>query len=106
MFCYKLFETFAILSAILLSILSANLLYLIFNYYTIILIFRSSTTFCVLSGERDIFLGVSLLFLFVTVSELFYCDFLRPISILLAILIPIKSPLASPVFEFLFLKQL
>ena len=105
MFCYKLFETFAILSAILLSILSGNLLYLIFNYYTIILISYHQQLF-VFYRERDIFLGVSLLFLFVTVSELFYCDFLRPISILLAILIPVKSPLASPVFELLFLKQL
>ena len=43
-------------------------------------------------------LGISLSRPFVTVSELFHWDFFETFVILLAILLPIKSPVASAVF--------
>ena len=46
----------------------------------------------------DIFLGVSLSFLFVTVSELICRDFFGTFVILSAILLPIKLPVASALF--------
>ena len=42
-------------------------------------------------------LGISLSCSFVTVSELFCCEFFETFVILSAILLPIKSPVASAV---------
>ena len=43
-------------------------------------------------------LGISLSCSFVTVSELFCCEFCETFVILSAILLPIRSPVASAVF--------
>ena len=50
--------------------------------------------------SRDIYfsLGISLLFSFVNVFELFCCEFLETFVILSAILLPVKSPVASALF--------
>ena len=50
-------------------------------------------------GDIDIyFLGISLSCLFVTGSELLCCEFFETSIILLPILLPIKSAVASAVF--------
>ena len=67
-----------------------------FHDYTIILI--SSITSCLSSGDIYLSLGIPLSFLFVTVSELFCCEYFETFNILLAILLPIKSTVASAVF--------
>ena len=63
-----------------------------------------SIVFSLSSGDIYLSLGISLSCLFVTVSELFCCKFSETFVILLAILLPIKSPVASAIFELLFLK--
>ena len=57
--------------------------------------------FCLCSGDIYLSLGISILFLtfstsFVTVFELFSGQVLETFLILLAISLPIKSPVASP----------
>ena len=49
---------------------------------------------------RDIYLslGISLSCSFVTVSELFCCEFFETLAVLLASLLPVNSPVASAVF--------
>ena len=60
--------------------------------------------FFLFSGDIYLSLGISFSFSFVTVSELFFCKFLEMLVILLANLLPIKSPVASAFFfELLFL---
>ena len=54
--------------------------------------------FCLCSGDIYLSLGISLSFSFVTVSELFSCEVFGTFVILLAILLPIKSRVASAVF--------
>ena len=54
-----------------------NLLFFIFHYYTIILISWSSLFFCLSFGNIYLSLGISLLLSFITVSELFYWNFLK-----------------------------
>ena len=49
---------------------------------------------CFSSGDIYLSLDISLLFLFVTVSELFCCEFFDSFVILLANLLSIKSPVA------------
>ena len=68
------------------------------RYYTIILNIILSITFYLSSGDIYLSLGISLSFSFVTVSELFCCEFFETFVILLAILLPIKSQVASTVF--------
>ena len=68
-------------------------------YYYINL--RSSIIFCL--SSRDIYLSsgdtyLSLGIPLIVVSELFYCEVFETFVILLAILLPIKSPVASAVF--------
>ena len=53
---------------------------------------------CLSSGDTYLSLGISLSCSFVTVSEIFCCEFFETFVILLAILFPIKSPVASAVF--------
>ena len=65
-------------------------------YYYINL--RSSITFCLSSGDIYLSFGISLSCSFVIVSELFCNERLGTFVILLAILLPIKSPVASAVF--------
>ena len=65
-------------------------------YYYINL--RSSTIFCLSSGDIYLSLGISLPYSFVTVFESFYSELLEVFIILLAILLPIKSPVVSAVF--------
>ena len=67
---------------------------MIFCYYTIILNPRLSIILCLSSGDKYLSLGISLLFSFVTVSELFCCEFFGNFLMLLAI----KSPVVSAVF--------
>ena len=62
-------------------------------YYYINL--RSSIMFCLFSG--DICLSVSIS-VSLSVSEVFWGKFLETFVILLAMLLPIKSPVASAVF--------
>ena len=61
--------------------------FLIFHYYTISF-----------SGDVNLSLVISLLRSFVAVSELFCCEFIETLLILLVILLPIKSSVASAVF--------
>ena len=64
---------------------------LLYQYFNL----KSSIISCLSSG--DIYL--SLLFSFITVSKLFCCEFCKTFMILLAILFPIKSPVAYAVFS-------
>ena len=59
--------------------------------------FRSSVIFCLSSGDY-LSLGISLSYLFVNVYELLCCGCFETPVILLAILLPIKSPVASAIF--------
>ena len=74
-------------------------------YYYINL--RSSKISCLSSGDIYLSLGISLdislSFSFVSVSELFFYEFFETFVVLLAILLPMKSPVAS--VELVFLKQ-
>ena len=54
--------------------------------------------YCLFYEDIYLSLGISLSCLFVTVSELFYCEFFEYFVILLEILLPIKSPVASAGF--------
>ena len=65
-------------------------------YYYINL--RSSIIFCFSSGDTYLSLSISLSYSFVTVSELFCCNTFEIFVILSAILLPIKSPIASAIF--------
>ena len=67
----------------------------------------SSIICCLSSGDKYLFLAVALS-TSTSVSSFgnFLVDFLETLVILSAILLPLKSPVASIVFEFLFLKQL
>ena len=69
-------------------------------YYYINL--SASIISCLSSGDiylsLGISFGISLSFSFVTVSEFFRCEFFETFVILLAILLPIKSPIASAAF--------
>ena len=65
-------------------------------YYYINL--RSSIIFCLSSEDIYLSLDISLSCSFVLVSELFCSELLETFVILLAILLPIKSPVASVVF--------
>ena len=53
---------------------------------------------CLCSGDTCFSLGISLSCIFVTVSDLFYCEFFETFVILLEVLLPINSPVASAVF--------
>ena len=59
---------------------------------------RLPIIFCLFSGDIYLSLGISLSRLFVTVSELFCCEVFEIFVNLLAILLSIKSPVASAVF--------
>ena len=73
-----------------------SLSYIPLLYYFINL--RSSTVFYLSCGYIYLSLGIFLSCLFVTVSELFYGEVFEAFLISLAILLPIKSPVASGVF--------
>ena len=59
---------------------------------------RSLIMFCLSSGDIHLYLGISLSFSFVVVSELFSGELLETFVMLLVILLPIKPPVASAVF--------
>ena len=59
---------------------------------------RSSIIFYLSPGDIYLFLDISLSSLFVAVSELFCTEVFEIFVILLAILLPLKSPVASAVF--------
>ena len=63
-----------------------------------LIIYRYSINFCLSSRDIYISLSISLSCVFVTVSELFYCEFFETFIILSVILLPIKSPVVSSVF--------
>ena len=67
-----------------------------FLYYYINL--RLSIISCLSSGDVTLSLGILLLSLFVTVSELFYCEFFGTLVISSAILLSTKSRFASVFF--------
>ena len=69
-------------------------------YYDINL--RSSIFFCFSSRDTYLSLGISLSFSFVVVSKLLCGEPLETFVVLLAILLPIKSPAILLVFELLF----
>ena len=50
------------------------------------------------SGDIYLLLGISLSYSFLTVPESFCCEFFETPVILLEIILPIKSPVASDVF--------
>ena len=54
--------------------------------------------FCISSGDISLSVDISLLCSFVIVSELFCCEFFEIFVFLLAILLTVKSPVASAVF--------
>ena len=58
----------------------------------------SSIVSCLSPGKTYFSLGIYLSCSFVAVSELFCCEFCESFEILLAILLPIKSPVAPVVF--------
>ena len=60
--------------------------------------------FCLSSGDIYLSLGTSLSCSFKTVFELFCRERFETFVILLAILLPIKSPIASAVFRITFSK--
>ena len=66
------------------------------SYYYINI--RSSIIFCLFSGDKCFCLDIIWPCSFVTVSEFFYGEFFETFVILLAILLPIKSPVAFAVF--------
>ena len=70
----------------------------ILHYYTLIIDLRLSIILCLSSSDIYLYLDNSLSFLVVTVSDLFCCGFFWAFVILLAILLPIKSPAVSAVF--------
>ena len=72
--------------------------FIIFWYYTIIIDLKLLTIFCFSSGDIYLSLGFSLSCSFVTVSELFYLEFLKTFVILSRLLLPIKAPVTSAVF--------
>ena len=53
---------------------------------------------CVFSGDISLSSGISLSFSFVSISELVCIECFETLVILLAILLPVKSPVASAVF--------
>ena len=53
---------------------------------------------CLSSGDMYRSLGISLSCSFVTISELFRCEFFETFVILLVVLLPIKLPVDSVVF--------
>ena len=59
---------------------------------------KSSIVSSFFSGDVYLSLGISLSFSFETISEFYYCEFFETLVILLEILLPIKSPVASAVF--------
>ena len=72
---------------------------MIFHYCTVILNIRLSIFFGLCFGDIYFSLGISLSFSFLSVSEVFCHKFFETFVILLAILLPIKSPVAYAVFE-------
>ena len=64
---------------------------------------RSSIMFCLSCGDTYLSLRISLSCSFVIVSELSCGQLLETFIILLAILLPVKSPVASAVFDILLL---
>ena len=62
---------------------------------------RSSIIFSLSSGDVYLSVGISLSFLFVIVSE-FYGKLLETLVILLAIVLPINSPVPSAAFSITF----
>ena len=72
-----------------------------YDFFNIPLLYfnlSSSIIYCLSSGDTCFSLGISLSCSFVTVSELFCCEFFESFANLFAVLWPIKSPVASPVF--------
>ena len=74
----------------------------LFFFYILLLFLhinpRLSIIFCLSSRDIYLPLGISLSCSFITVSELFCGGFFENFLILLAILLPVKSPVASAVF--------
>ena len=64
-------------------------------YYTNL---KSSIIFCLSSKDICLSLGISLLCLFVTVSELFFCEVFEIFVVLSGILLPVKPQCVSAVF--------
>ena len=93
LFCCKFFVT---LLAFLLPITSLVASPVSLLYYYINL--SSSIISCLFSGDTYLYLGISLSCLYVTVSELFCDNVFEVFVILSAILLPIKSLVASPAF--------
>ena len=58
---------------------------------------KEAIIFRLFSGDMHLVLGISLSCSFVTVSELFCCEFFETSVILLAIVLPVKSPILSVV---------
>ena len=101
--CGKLYEIFVISLPIKSPVVPAAFWYFIIIFFYINL--SSSIISCHFSEESYLSLGVSLLFLFIIVSELFSVSVFETFVILLAILLPIKSPVAAAIFELLFWKH-
>ena len=75
-----------------------NLLFFDISLFYCHIYFRSPKIFCLSFGDIYLPLGISLSCSFVTVSELFCGTPPEAFLVLLAILLPIKSPVASTVF--------
>ena len=67
---------------------------LLFYYFNL----TSCTISCLSTGDSDFSLSIYLSSSFVTVSQLFCCDFFESFVILLVFLLPIKSPVSSAAF--------
>ena len=96
LFCCKLFETFVVLSVVILAIKFIIFDIVLLLYYTNV---RSSITFCLSSGDIYLSLGISLLLSLVSISKLFCCKMFETSLDLSAILLPNKSAVASAVFR-------
>ena len=70
---------------------------MVFHYYAIIIYLRLSIIFCLSSKDIYLLLGISLSCSIGIVSKFFFCECSERFVNLLAILIPIKSPVASVV---------
>ena len=79
---------------------------LVFDCQTVIFWYSIITLlyYCPIINDFFLSLGISLLWSFVIVSKLICGELLEIFVILLAILLPIKSPVSFPFFELLFLK--
>ena len=98
---FEFFETFAIL--LLMKLPVASGVFHVLLLYNLNL--SSAVTSCLYSRDIYFSLGISLSYSIVTFSEWFCFEFFENFLTLSAILLPLKSPVASAVFWIVFLEK-